>query len=243
MFTIILYSFLSFISAFSGTILSTLKIIEHKTQEKAISFGAGYILSIGILFLIPEAIEGRKAFWILIGFLFIYLGEHLFMMHGCIGEDCQFHRIGIAAFIGLSLHTIASGISISATLIKSPVLGFITFLAIVLHKGPEAFSLGVILKNTNLSKKNLWALFLLYSLLIPLSSIPTFFIFKKIPESFLSALIGFSAGTFLEIGGADLLPQVHKVSEGRGGRFLSFIFGVLIAILSEGLFHFHHYFF
>lgn len=238
MFTLILYSFLSFISAFLGTILSTLKIIDHKTQEKAISFGAGYILSIGILFLMPEAIEGGKAFWILIGFLFIYLGEHLFMMHGCIGEDCQFHRIGIAAFVGLSLHTIASGISISATLTKSPILGFVTFLAIVLHKGPEAFSLGVILKSTNLKKKNLIMLFLLYSFLIPISAIPTFFIFKNIPENLIYALIGFSAGTFLEIGGADLLPQVHKAEKGRGGRFLSFIFGVVFAILSEGLYHF-----
>lgn len=241
MFSIIIYSLLSFLSALFGTFLSTLKIIDHKAQERAISFGAGYILSIGILFLIPEAIEGDKGFFILIGFLFIYLGEHLFMMHGCIGEDCRYHRMGIAAFLGLSLHTIASGISISATLTKSPVLGFVTFLAIVLHKGPEAFSLGIILKNANLKKSKLFLLFIIYSLLIPLSAIPTFFIFKNISEGLLSALIGFSAGTFLEIGGADLLPQVHKTTEGRMGRFLSFIFGVFVAIISEGLFHFHYF--
>lgn len=240
MLSIIIYSTLSFFSALFGTFLSTLKVIDYKKQEKAISFGAGYILSIGILFLIPEAIEGGKAFWILIGFLFIYLGEHLFMMHGCIGEDCQYHRIGIAAFFGLSLHTIASGISISATFTKSPLLGFVTFLGIVLHKGPEAFSLGAILKKTNLSLKSLWMLFILYSLLIPASAIPTFFLLRNISESFLSGLIGFSAGTFLEIGGADLLPQVHKTSEGRGARFLSFILGVIFAILSEGIFHLHH---
>lgn len=239
MFSIIIYSFLSFLSALLGTFLSTLKVIDSRTQGKAISFGAGYILSIGILFLIPEAVEGGKGFFILIGFLFIYLGEHLFMMHGCIGEDCAYHRIGIAAFLGLSLHTIASGISISATLTKSPILGFVTFLAIVLHKGPEAFSLGVILKKTNIKKRNLWLLFILYSLLIPLSAIPTFIIFKNISEGFLAALIGFSAGTFLEIGAADLLPQVHQTTEGRGGRFLSFILGVFVAILSEGLFHLH----
>lgn len=239
MFSIIIYSTLSFFSALLGTFLSTLKLIENKIQERAISFGAGYILSIGILFLIPEATEGKKAFFILIGFLFIYLGEHLFMMHGCIGEDCEYHRIGIAAFFGLSLHTIASGISISASLTKSPVLGFVTFLAIVLHKGPEAFSLGIILRNANIKGKKLWLLFILYSLLIPLSAIPTYIVFKNVSEGFLSALIGFSAGTFLEIGAADLLPQVHKISEGRSGRFLSFIFGVIFAILSEGLFHIH----
>lgn len=237
MLSIFIYSFLSFISAFLGTFFSTLKILTKNVQEKAISFGAGYIISIGILFLIPEAIENEKAIWILIGFLFIYLGEHLFMMHGCIGEDCQYHRMGITAFFGLSLHTIAAGISISATLTKSPALGFVTFLAIFLHKFPEAFSLGVLLKNTNLKKNYLWFLFTIYSLLIPLSAISSFLLFKNISQSFLSILIGFSAGTFLEIGASDLLPQVHKTTPGRNGRFLSFMWGILLAVLSEGLFH------
>ncbi len=237
MFSIVIYSFLSFISSFLGTFFSTLKIINEKIQERAISFGAGYILSTGILFLMPEAIEKRKTIWVLLGFLFIYLGEQIFMMHGCKGEECEYHRIGVAAFLGLSLHTIAGGISISATFLKSPALGFVTFLAIFLHKFPEAFSLGVLLNNTNLKKNLVYILFLFYSLLIPISAISSYLIFKDISENFLAILIGFSGGTFLEIGASDLLPQVHKKGQGRGGRFLAFWAGIFLAVLSEGLFH------
>lgn len=237
MLEIIIYSFFSFISSIFGCFLSTLRIIGHKFQDKAISFGAGYILSTGILSLMPEALIDGKVFWVLIGFLFIYFGEHFFMMHGCIGEDCQYHRIGVAAFIGLSLHTIAGGISISAAYIRSEILGFLTFLAIIFHKIPEAFSLGIILKNTNFSKKKKWFLFIIYSLLIPFSSIISFIAFKKIPDKFISALIGFSAGTFFEIGAADLLPQVHKTTKGRRTRFLCFLLGVFMAFAFESIFH------
>ena len=240
MSAILLYSVCVFVVAFAGGALALSHDRESPKQGTFLAFAAGFILATALLFLVPEAAERGKAAWVLVGFLFVFLGEHLVMMHGCQDEDCAVHRMGLAAFLGLSLHTIASGLSIGASLRQDAALGLMTFLAVVLHKGPEAFSLAALLRHSGRSRPTaLWMLGV-YSLIVPASAIGSYLFLSERPEALIAVIIGFSAGTFLEVGAADLLPQVHRQGPGRGLRFVGFLAGTAMAVVAESFAHHGH---
>ncbi len=235
--TILVYSLFVFVAAFAGGLLALTHDRESPRQGPFLAFAAGFILTTAILFLVPEAVERGKAVWVLAGFLFVFLGEHLVMMHGCQGEECAVHRMGLAAYFGLSLHTLASGLSIGAAVRHDAALGLVTFLAVVLHKGPEAFSLAALLHHSGRSRAtSLWMLGG-YSLIVPAAAVGSFLFLSERPEALIAIIIGFAAGTFLEVGAADLLPQVHRQGPGRGWRFVGFIVGTALAMAAEMIAH------
>ena len=240
MSAILFYSVCVFIAAFAGGALALSHDRESARQGPFLAFAAGFILATALLFLVPEAVERDKAAWVLGGFLFVFLGEHLVMMHGCHGEDCAVHRMGLAAYLGLSLHTLASGLSIGAAARQDAALGLMTFLAVVLHKGPEAFSLAALLNHSGRSRStSLWMLGG-YSLIVPIAAVGSYLFLSERPEALIAIIIGFSAGTFLEVGAADLLPQVHRQGPGRGLRFVGFIAGTALAVVAETIAHHGH---
>jgi zinc and cadmium transporter len=233
MSAILLYSALVFIVALSAGAPALSHDRESGRQGPFLAFAAGFILATALLFLVPEAVEKGKAAWVLAGFLFVFLGEHWVMMHGCQGEDCEVHRMGLAAYVGLSLHTLASGLSIGAAVRQDAALGLMTFLAVVLHKGPEAFSLAALLHHSGRPRATSLAMLAGYAGIVPAAAIGSYLFLSERPETLIAVVIGFSAGTFLEVGAADLLPQVHRHGPGRGLRFLGFLGGTALAVLAE----------
>lgn len=237
MAALLLYSACVFITAFAAGALALSHDRENSRQGPFLSFAAGFILATALLFLVPEAAERGKAAWVLAGFLFVFLGEHWVMMHGCQGEDCEVHRMGLAAYMGLSLHTLASGLSIGAALRHDAALGLMTFLAVVLHKGPEAFSLAALLHHSGRSRATSYWMLAGYSMIVPISAVGSYLFLSERPEALIAIIIGFSAGTFLEVGAADLLPQVHRQGPGRGMRFAGFLAGTALAVMAETFAH------
>jgi zinc and cadmium transporter len=124
---------------------SELKVIEH-----FLAFGAGFMLSVAVIELLPEAFSrsGSVApILVLAGYLAVHLTQHTVTPHFHFGEET--HSVssvaGTSALVGLLLHTFFDGVAIASAFLVRPQLGFMVFIAIFLHKLPEGVTISSIM--------------------------------------------------------------------------------------------------
>jgi ZIP family zinc transporter/zinc and cadmium transporter len=114
--------------------------------EALIAVAAGFMISVALTQLVPEAIERGGAtapVMMLIGYLAVHLTQHTLATHFHFGEET--HRvttaISVSALAGLLMHTFVDGVAIAAGFGVSSELGVLVFLAVVLHKLPEGLAI------------------------------------------------------------------------------------------------------
>jgi ZIP family zinc transporter/zinc and cadmium transporter len=114
--------------------------------ELMIALSAGFMLSVAIADIIPEAIlQGGRAAGatILAGFLLVHVTQHVFVRHFHYGEETHVVERSVAgsALVGLLLHTLVDGVAIASAFVVNTQLGVLVFGAIALHKLPEGFAI------------------------------------------------------------------------------------------------------
>ncbi|MGH7673352.1 MAG: ZIP family metal transporter [Gemmatimonadales bacterium] len=114
-----------------------LKLIEH-----FVAFGAGFMLAVAIVEILPEALAKSGALapaLVLAGYLAVHLTQHTVTPHFHFGEET--HAVtsiaGTSALVGLLLHTFFDGVAIASAFLVRAELGVLVFVAIFLHKLPE----------------------------------------------------------------------------------------------------------
>src|SRR6266571_1014112 len=123
--------------AVSHRMVRGLLVIEH-----AVAFGAGFMLAVAIIEILPEAFvrSGPAApLLVLAGYLAVHLTQHTVTPHFHFGEETHaVNRVaGTSALVGLLLHTFFDGVAIASAFLVRPALGVMVFIAIFLHKLPE----------------------------------------------------------------------------------------------------------
>jgi len=209
-------------------------------SDLLLSFSAGIMLGAAFLHMLPEAVESAGAAalpFVLVGFILMYLLERLVLVHLCAepgpnatlsgevaptvhvhghGHDhiaCEVHTLGLAAWVGMSLHTIVDGFALGAASV-TPELGMLVFLAILAHKVPNAFSLSAILVAEGHSRRRALLLNGAFALMLPLG-VGLYVLARELVQvkTFTGLALGASAGTFLHLALSDILPDLHR----RGG--------------------------
>jgi ZIP family zinc transporter/zinc and cadmium transporter len=114
-----------------------LKLIEH-----FVAFGAGFMLAVALVEILPEALVKSGAAGpalVLAGYLAVHLTQHTVTPHFHFGEET--HAVtsiaGTSALVGLLLHTFFDGVAIASAFLVRTELGVMVFIAIFLHKLPE----------------------------------------------------------------------------------------------------------
>ena len=118
-----------------------LAVIEH-----FVAFGAGFMLAVAIVEVLPEAfVRSGAAAPVLVlgGYLAVHLSQHTLTPHFHFGEETHaVNRLaGSSALIGLLLHTFFDGVAIASAFLVRPALGMMVFVAIFLHKLPEGVTI------------------------------------------------------------------------------------------------------
>jgi len=229
-----IYCLLVVILTLIGGVIPIAKHWDDHYLRVFISFASGILIGVFFIHILPETIEliGTKAgIFTLIGFLVIFIIEKFIMVHPCEGSDCHFHTIGIASFVGLSIHGLISGIIIG-TSVTVDVIKFIVIFAIIIHKMPESFSLATLLKKSNYSNKKIFWLLLLFSSFVPIGAFSSLFFLKLTSHDYIGYILALSGGTFIYLGASDLLPEVHRESEYRHMNLVSFLLGILLMAIS-----------
>ncbi len=212
-----------------GGFLPLLRELSQRALALLLSFSAGVLLGAVFFHMLPETgrVLSESIGWpILAGFLLIFIMERFVFVHACEERECDIHQMGIPAFLGISLHSLLDGIALGAGLIL-PQLGPVVLLAVLIHKMPDSISISSILLSAGWSRRKVALLNLLFSLTTPVGALLAYLFFRALSPENVAVAIGISAGTFLAIATADILPQVHRVEQ-RNPLTLVFLLGGLV---------------
>lgn len=232
-FSLALYSGLIVLGALAGAALALLAARQQR-RLGFLAFASGVMLGAAFFHMLPEAFEqgGQRILSLVpLGFVFLFLLERYVLVHVCEEPpDCKEHThgraLGVTAFLGLSVHTLFDGVALASAV--SQGVGMMTFGAILSHKVPSSLSLAAILKAEGRSNRSVLLYAALFGFMVPLGAAAYELLGAFLPiEEHASWVLAFSAGAFLYVAVADLLPNVNR--HGKQGRSLQ------IAALAAGL--------
>jgi len=220
-----------------------------------IALGAGFMLAVAFLEMIPEALRivyerpiialsesarisgaaSEVLLLVLAGYLLVHFFEHTLAPHFHFGEETHVEEmtaahVGYAAVLGLAIHTFFDGVAISSGIIVSRSLGIMIFVAIFLHKLPEGFTVASLMMASGQGKRRAF-----YSSVLlgaaTLAGVCLMFIWT----AQVGIALPLSAGVALYVAASDLIPEVNH-EPGPGMALLVFL-GVAFMLGLKLLFH------
>ena len=181
------------------------------TLERMIALSAGFMLSVALLDLAPEAIQQQGAGaapLILLGFLLVHLTQHTLVPHFHFGVEVHevTKAVSMSALAGLLLHTFVDGVAITSGFEVRASLGFLVFIAILLHKLPEGLAISSIFLASGSSRRRA---------LLAGASLGVATIIGGLLTGLIAPLsqygLALSAGVSLYVGASNLVPEFqHK---------------------------------
>jgi len=118
--------------------------------------------------------------------------------------------------LGLSLHSAADGLAIgSAAAGTSEAVTALVALAVLIHKVPAAFSLGVFSMHEREDRNDTIRDIVMFSLATPVMIIVSFYALQGLDGQLIALAMLFAAGTFLYVATVDTLPDIHNPETGR----------------------------
>lgn len=214
-----------------GSFLPLVRDLSQRALALLLSFSAGVLLGAVFLHMLPEigSVLSESIGWpILGGFLLIFIMERFVFVHACEERDCDIHQMGIPAFLGISLHSLLDGLALGAGLML-PHLGPVVLLAVIIHKMPDGISITSILLAAGWDRRKVALLSVLFSLTTPAGALLAYLFLRSLSPENVAVAIGISAGTFLAIATADILPQVHRIEERNPLTLVFLLFGLAVS--------------
>jgi zinc transporter ZupT len=209
-----------------GGLLLTLKSQwERRFLDSILAIGAGFMLAAAVLKMIPASLAGGGE-WIplliLAGYLLVQASEHTFAPHFHFGEETHHEvmlhgHVSVTAMLGLMVHTFFDGVSIASGFAHSMQLGLLVFLAVILHKLPEGFTMASIALSAGRSR----AAALGATGLIGATTVLGALFTGALPQQALHSALAASAGVTIYVAASDLVPEVNK-AEGVNSSLLVF---------------------
>jgi zinc and cadmium transporter len=150
----------------------------------------------------------------------------------------------LGLFAGLVLHTLLDGVALASSVMVEAghgswlgLAGLGTFLAVALHKPLDAFAITSVMNKQNWSTSAQNAANIAYSMACPIGAIAFYFGATALADQ--SAVLGWglaiSAGLFIGIALADLLPEVAFHHHDGGKLTAALLIGVALAVGIENL--------
>jgi len=214
--SITIVSLISFVGIFA-IILRAEKL--KKIILFLVSLSAGTLLGGAMLHLLPEAIEEQGSnfsVWLLVlaGIILFFTLEKIISWRHCHvpTSDNHPHPIGIMNLVGDSLHNFIDGMIIAGSFLINPSLGIATTIAVIAHEVPQEIGdFGVLIHAGYTRLKTLFLNFLV-SLFAFAGALVTLLLSAQL-ENLSYYIIPFTAGGFVYIATADLIPELKKDNE------------------------------
>lgn len=231
--SIFIVSLISLIGAFT---LSFSSVRLKKILIFLVSFSAGALLGDVFFHLLPEIIAEKNnlppssALIFISGILAFFLLEKIVNWRHCHDVECSEHSgkiLAVMNLVGDGFHNFLDGLIIAGSFISGVPLGFSTALAVALHEIPQEIGDFGVLLHSGLSAKKALFLNFLSALLAIFGGLSAFFLSSRLAD-FSSLILPFTAGGFIYIALADLIPELHK--EKSAGKSLLQLFSIILGI-------------
>jgi zinc and cadmium transporter len=222
-----------------GLVITTASARGRISQRLLVGFGAGFMLAVAFLAMIPHAVQsgGEAGLGILAGYLLVHLTQHVLTPHFHFGEETHSHAmigrwVGVSALMGLLLHTFFDGVAIASGFQVDTALGLLVFTAILLHKVPEGVTVAsIMLASGNSSGRAIGGVVLL----------GVFTLLGVLLTEFVAPLarhgLALSAGVTIYVAASNLIPEVQKERKLRfaGSVFLGVALYYVARLILRGL--------
>ncbi|MBI4812199.1 ZIP family metal transporter [Candidatus Falkowbacteria bacterium] len=210
--SVIIVSLISFVGAFA--------FLANQENLKKITFllvglSAGTLLGDSFFHLLPEIKTSNNYFdgwvWVLGGMLVFFILEKIIYWRHCHiqASDDHHHPFGVMNLVGDGLHNFIDGALIAGSFMVNINLGVATTIAVIAHEIPQEISDFGVFIHAGFSRGK--ALFLNFaSGLTAVAGAAIAIFFGAQTASFVSFIIPFTAGGFIYVATADLIPELHK---------------------------------
>ena len=233
------FLFIVFLITMVGGWLPTVRKWSQETFRMVISFCAGILLGAVFFHILPEiapVLGQQLGYSVMVGFLTIFILEKFIMVHPCEEGECDYHQVGLSAYIGIGFHSILDGVAIGAGSLMN--LSLVIILAVTIHKFPAALALSTLLvKGGEYTPKRILVSMFFFALTTPIGALLAIFILQGLDSYIIGTALGISAGTFLFVSIGDLLPTVYEEHAKGYKNLICLCLGILMMILSKGIFH------
>jgi ZIP family zinc transporter/zinc and cadmium transporter len=202
-----------------------------------VGLGAGFMLATSLVHMLPVAVarSDRGPILILAGYFLVHFFEHTVAPHFHFGEETHVHALEApsapwTALAGLSVHAFFDGLSIASGLAVSRSLGLLVFVAILLHKLPEGFTVASIALASGQGRSGALRSSSILALATLLGAL------SLAEPSWVGTALPLSTGVTLYVAASDLIPEVNAI---RGIRMAAAVFaGVALSLLGGRLLEF-----
>jgi zinc transporter ZupT len=152
------------------------------------------------------------------------------------GHDHVHHsNNGWMMVLGLTLHSATDGLAIGAAAATGSVAITATVaMAVLIHKAPAAFSLGVFSMHERDTRNESIIDVVVFSLATPIMMMIAFYAFSNLEIQTIGLAMLFSAGTFLYVATVDTLPDIHNPETGRKAMLFVLLGIILFSVLLLG---------
>jgi zinc transporter ZupT len=205
---------------------------EKRYLRYSVALGAGFMLAVAFLEMLPESMHFSPK-WapvlVLAGYCAIHLLEHTIVPHFHFGEETHHDefisaRTSYSVLAGLAVHALFDGVAIASGFVLSNLLGWLIFIAILLHKVPEGFTVASVMLASGRSRN---AAVVATAVLATATLLGVLAI--GILPSWVEAGLPLSAGVAIYVAATDLVPEVNREPGIR--MALVFFAGVLLFLL------------
>jgi len=178
-----------------------------------VALGAGFLMSTAVIEMAPESLRVNPTLGpvlIMAGYCAVHLLEHTINAHFHFGEETHAGefisgRTGYSVLGGLSVHALFDGVAIGSGFVVSNWLGWLIFLAILLHKAPEGFTMASVMLASGRSRTTAF-----YSAVgLAAATLAGVLVIELVP-SWLSYGLPVSAGVAIYVAATDLVPEVNR---------------------------------
>jgi zinc transporter ZupT len=178
-----------------------------------VALGAGFLMATALVEMTPESLRLNPRLGpvlIMAGYCAVHLLEHTINAHFHFGEETHAGefvsaRTGYSVLGGLSVHALFDGVAIGSGFALSSSLGWLIFLAILLHKAPEGFTMASVMLASGQSRATaFWSAVALAG-----ATVAGVLVIQLVP-AWVPYGLPVSAGVALYVAATDLVPEVNR---------------------------------
>jgi ZIP family zinc transporter/zinc and cadmium transporter len=177
-----------------------------------VALGAGFLMATAILEMTPESLRLNQSMGpilIMVGYCAVHLLEHTINAHFHWGEETHLEKFisrhtGNSVLAGLAVHALFDGVAIGSGFVVSNWLGWLIFLAILLHKAPEGFTMASVMLASGRSRSAA-----VYSAVTLAGATLAGVLIIELAPRLLPYGLPISAGVAIYVAATDLVPEVN----------------------------------
>ncbi len=178
-----------------------------------VSLGAAFLMCASLLEMMPESMHLMPrygAILIMAGYCVVHLAEHTINAHFHYGEETHREEFisahtGYSVLGGLTVHSMFDGVAIGAGFEVSNWLGWLIFLAIILHKGPAGFAMASVMLASGRTRAVAF-----YSTVVLAAATVLGVLLIQLVPSLVPFGLPIATGVALYVSASDLIPEVNR---------------------------------